>query len=45
MRPDAVGIIVTAFTDVEVLIESINLGRIYRYVTKPWDSKELQAAS
>ena len=42
VRPDAVGIIVTAFTDVEVLIESINLGRIYRYVTKPWDSKELK---
>jgi two-component system response regulator AtoC len=42
VRPDAIGIIVTAFTDVEVLIESINLGRIYRYVTKPWDSKELR---
>lgn len=42
IRPDAVGIILTAFTDVDVLIESINLGRIYRYVTKPWDSKELR---
>ena len=42
IRPDAVGIIVTAYTDVEVLIESINLGRVYRYVTKPWDSKELK---
>ena len=42
IRPDAVGIIVTAFTDVEVLIEAINLGRIYRYVTKPWDSKEMR---
>jgi DNA-binding NtrC family response regulator len=42
IRPDAVGIIVTAFTDVDVLIESINLGRIYRYVNKPWDSKELR---
>jgi Nif-specific regulatory protein len=42
IRPDAVGIIVTAFTDVDVLIESISLGRIYRYITKPWDSKELR---
>ncbi len=42
IRPDAVGIIVTAFTDVDVLIEAINLGRIYRYVTKPWDSKEVR---
>ena len=42
IRPDAVGIIITAFTDVDVLIEAINLGRIYRYITKPWDSKELR---
>ncbi len=42
VRPDAVGIIITAYTDVDVLIEAINLGRIYRYVTKPWDSKELR---
>ncbi|MES1209150.1 MAG: sigma-54 dependent transcriptional regulator [Pseudomonadota bacterium] len=41
-RPDAIGIIVTAFTDVDVLIEAITLGRIYRYVTKPWDSKEMR---
>jgi DNA-binding NtrC family response regulator len=42
VRPDAVGIILTAFTDVDVLIESINLGQIYRYITKPWDAKEVR---
>lgn len=42
VRPDAVGIIMTAFTDVEVLVEAINLGHIYRYVTKPWDREELR---
>jgi Nif-specific regulatory protein len=42
VRPDAVGIILTAFTDVEVLIEAINLGQIYRYITKPWDGKEVR---
>jgi len=42
VRPDAVGIIVTAYTDVEVLIEAINLGRAYRYITKPWDSREVR---
>ena len=42
MRPDAVGIILTAFTDVDVLIESINLGQVYRYITKPWDAKEVK---
>ncbi len=42
VRKDAVGIILTAFTDVEVLIEAINLGQIYRYITKPWDGKEVR---
>jgi len=42
IRPDAVGIILTAFTDVDVLIEAINLGHIYRYITKPWEAKEVR---
>jgi two-component system, NtrC family, response regulator AtoC len=42
VRPDAVGIILTAYTDVDVLIEAINLGHIYRYITKPWDGKEVR---
>jgi len=42
LRPDAVGIILTAFTDVDVLIDAINLGQVYRYITKPWDAKEVR---
>ncbi|MBP6631162.1 MAG: sigma-54-dependent Fis family transcriptional regulator [Kofleriaceae bacterium] len=42
IRPDAVGIILTAFTDVDVLIEAINLGQVYRYITKPWEAKEVR---
>src|SRR5688500_13848862 len=41
-QPDSVGIILTAFTDVDVLIEAINLGQVYRYITKPWDAKEMR---
>ena len=40
--PETVGIILTAFTDVDVLIEAINLGQVYRYITKPWDAKEVR---
>ena len=43
IRPDAVGIIVTAYTDVDVLIEAVNMGQVYRYITKPWDSREVKA--
>jgi Nif-specific regulatory protein len=42
VRPDAVGIIVTAYTDVDVLIKAINLGHVYRYITKPWEAEEVR---
>ncbi|HKQ71423.1 MAG TPA: sigma-54 dependent transcriptional regulator [Polyangiaceae bacterium] len=40
-RPDAIGVLLTAYTDMPVLLEAINSGAVYRYVQKPWDSKEL----
>ncbi len=40
-RPDVVGVLLTAYTDMPVLLEAINSGAVYRYVQKPWDSKEL----
>jgi DNA-binding NtrC family response regulator len=39
--PDAVGVLLTAYTDLPVLLEAINSGAVHRYVQKPWDSKEL----
>jgi two-component system response regulator HupR/HoxA len=41
--PDLVRIILTGYTDVESLIEAINAGRVYRYLTKPWHKDELTA--
>lgn len=41
-HPDLVRIILTAFTDIQDLIEAINLGYIYRYITKPFDIDELK---
>jgi len=43
VRPDAVGILLTAYADLPVLVEAINSGAVYRYVQKPWDNKELEA--
>jgi DNA-binding NtrC family response regulator len=40
-RPDVVGILLTAYADLAVLIEAVNSGAVDRYVQKPWDSKEL----
>ncbi len=41
--PDLVRIILTGYTDVESLIDAINAGRVYRYLTKPWHKDELCA--
>ncbi|MEZ4298608.1 MAG: sigma-54 dependent transcriptional regulator [Polyangiaceae bacterium] len=41
LRPDARGILLTAYADLDVLIHAVNSGAVDRYVQKPWDSKEL----
>ncbi len=42
IRPHMVRIILTGYTDVETLVEAINSGLVYKYVTKPWDNEELR---
>ena len=41
--PDIIRIILTGYTDVEDLVEAINAGQVFKYVTKPWDDEELKA--
>ena len=41
--PDVIRIILTGYTDVEDLVEAINAGKVFKYVTKPWDAEELRA--
>jgi class 3 adenylate cyclase len=42
VAPDAVRILLTAFTDTDALVESINAAGIYHFVHKPWDPTELR---
>lgn len=42
--PDAVRILITAFTDLTEAIAAINRGHIRRYLRKPWEPEELKAA-
>ncbi len=39
--PHAVRIILTGFTDVDVLMEAINGCKVFRYMVKPWDPPDL----
>src|SRR5918997_2108699 len=42
LRPHMVRIILTGYADVTSLVEAINCGQVYKYVTKPWNNDELR---
>lgn len=41
VAPDVVRIVLTAYTDVDSLMDAINRGHIYHFVAKPWDPHQL----
>jgi class 3 adenylate cyclase len=42
LAPDAVRILLTAFTDADALMDSINAAGVYRFLLKPWEPRELR---
>jgi putative nucleotidyltransferase with HDIG domain len=42
-HPDAVRMMLTGYTEMNVAVEAINHGEIYRLITKPWNDEELKA--
>jgi diguanylate cyclase (GGDEF)-like protein len=42
MYPDTMRIILSGYTGVETVLDSINRGAIYRFYTKPWNDTELR---
>jgi len=41
-HPDAIRLLFTGYADIKAVIDAINQGNVYRYITKPWDPDELQ---
>jgi serine phosphatase RsbU (regulator of sigma subunit)/FixJ family two-component response regulator len=41
--PDTIRILLTGYTDVEDLVDAINSGQVFKYITKPWNPKDLKA--
>lgn len=41
--PDTIRILLTGYSDINSVIEAINTGQVYRYITKPWDIHDLQS--
>ena len=42
--PEAVRIVFTGYADLKAVIDAINQGQIFHYLTKPWDPDEMVAA-
>lgn len=40
--PDPIRILLTGYTDIQAVIDAINKGQIYHYITKPWDEEQLR---
>ncbi len=39
--PYTIRILLTGYTDINALVDAINMGHVYRYVTKPWSREEI----
>lgn len=42
LYPDCIRMIMTGFSDMDAIIQAINKGNIYRYISKPWNREELK---
>jgi signal transduction histidine kinase len=43
LAPDVTRVLMTAYPDLDAVMQAINQGKIYYYVTKPWELNELEA--
>ncbi len=42
-QPEMVRMMLTGYTEMNIAVEAINRGEIYRLITKPWNDEELKA--
>lgn len=44
IRPDAIKMILSGHAEIDTILNSINRGNIWRFITKPWDNNDLKIA-
>lgn len=40
--PEPIRMIMTGYADLNAVIDAVNNGKVYKYLTKPWDSDQLK---
>lgn len=43
-KPDAVRMLLTGYADIKAVIDAINVGHVFRYITKPWHEHDMRTA-
>ena len=43
IRPETTRLLFTAYADIHAVIDAINQGHVFRYITKPWEAEELES--
>lgn len=41
-HPDPIRILITGYTDINAVIDAINRGEVYKYLTKPWNESDIK---
>ncbi|MCO6484863.1 MAG: response regulator [Saprospiraceae bacterium] len=42
LHPEPIRILLTGYSDIQAVIDAINKGQVYHYITKPWDESQLR---
>ncbi len=40
--PNPIRILITGYTDINAVIDAINRGQVYKYLTKPWNEEDVR---
>ncbi|MCT4580682.1 MAG: response regulator [Flavobacteriales bacterium] len=43
-HPEPMRILVTGYSDIQAVIDAINKGQVYKYISKPWENNYLKVA-
>src|SRR4029453_17650696 len=43
LRPETTRLLFTAYSDISTVVDAINQGHVFRYISKPWEPGELEA--
>jgi signal transduction histidine kinase len=43
LKPETTRLLFTGYADIKAVIDAINEGNVFRYITKPWDPEEMVA--